>query len=313
MKCGRGRGWKVCVKALSVIGILSFAGLDASRAMAQLNPGAAAAFGEYLSNHGDEAAALRRNPNLFSDRKYLGAHADLLQFLQQHPGFTRTMRNGGPNVTSTLPAVSEMMYRDPALTRDIRRNPNLLSDPKFLARHPRFARYMQAHPEAAPYLTGEWSGWSHPGMRPPDSDDPRDFSRWLHEHPDVRGQLAADPKMAVNPEFLQQHREWAEYLNQHQRLRYRFQNPNWNYANWRRHHRWEDRDDWYERRGDWWADRDEARRYPVGDYDDRHFDNDDRDYGHEHHHDHGHHYGWYKHHGPDHGHGHDRGPGNDND
>jgi hypothetical protein len=300
--------WKAHVSVLSAIGI-AFALMSGGTARAQLNPGAAAAFGEFLANHGDEAGALKRNPDLVSNRRYLGSHQDLLQFLQQHPEVAKTMRAGGPGVATTLPAVSEMMYRDPALTREVRRDPNVLNNPKFLAHHPEFAHYIQTHPEAAPFLTGGWNGWRHPGMRPSDNDDPRDFSRWLHEHPDVRGRLDASPRTAIDPDFLRQHREWAEYLNQHPQLRDRFHNPNWDYANWRRHHRWQDRDDWYARRGDWWADRDEARGYPAGDYDDRHYGDGDEDYGGEHHHDHGHHYGWYKHPGPPPGHGH----GHDND
>ena len=300
-------------KALSIIAVVSFAGLSASSAMAQLNPGAAAAFGEFLSQHTDQAAMLRRNPNLLGDHRYVVSHPDLRQYLQQHPELTRTMRDGGPGVTSNLPAASEMMYRDPGLTRDVWRDPNLLNDPNFLARHPRFAGFIRTHPETVPYLTGGWNGWRHPGMPAADNDDPRNFSRWLYDHPEMREQLAENPRMAAAPEFLQDHPEWSDYLNQHPGLRDRFQDRDWDYANWYQRHRWEDRDDWYGRRGDWWRDREEAAEDQDGDYDARPRDYDEEDYGHEHHRSHGHHYGWDKHWGHGNGHGHGHGHGHDND
>jgi hypothetical protein len=182
-------------------------------------------------------------------------------------------------------AASKVMRDDPAVATQIRQNPSLLNDPAYMRTHPNLSNFVAKNPSAVPYLTGGF-------YRPTGAmGDPRNFSQWMYNHPDINREFESKPDLATNQEYLEHHPEWREYLEHHTEIREHFEDHNWRYRDWYQHHQWKDRDNWYKDRQAWWQSH-EAQEHAA---------REQKEYqepspGH---HDNGHHYGWYKHHDHD--------------
>jgi len=120
-------------------------------------------FDRYLDDHPNVARELRNNPNLINNPNYLAQHPSLQGFLKNHPGVNeeirenpaqfmnrenRFERNGGD--ISRREAASADRYLDshPEVAQQLQRDPRLIDNPNYVARHPGLQNYLQTHPEA---------------------------------------------------------------------------------------------------------------------------------------------------------------------
>jgi len=122
----------------------------------------------------------------------------------------------------------------PQVAQQLSANPNLVDDPQYMEHHPGLQRYLANHPEvradikqhpdafmnredqfngAHPGAAGNGYGYGNQGAA-------GRFDRgFLDEHPEVAQQLAANPSLADNPQYLANHPGLQQYLTNHPQVR----------------------------------------------------------------------------------------------
>jgi phage-related protein len=121
-------------------------------------------FDQYLDQHYDVRNDLTKNPSLVDDANYLAKHPHLKAFLEQHPN-TRQQLKQNPSAflksesslqkaqnANTPITQSELRNWDAYLDKhqdvkaDLAKNPNLVNDPTYVAKHPHLRDYLENHP-----------------------------------------------------------------------------------------------------------------------------------------------------------------------
>src|SRR5208283_4689825 len=117
----------------------------------------------------------------------------------------------------------------PEVAHQLGANPSLADNPQFLATHPGLDDYLSRHPEVRqdlqqhPYrfMSDEWRrdhGYGG-GYGITHGEVARFDHGYLDEHPEVAEQLARDPRLVDNPEFLATHPGLDEYFKNHPEIR----------------------------------------------------------------------------------------------
>ena len=117
----------------------------------------------------------------------------------------------------------------PEVAHQLGANPSLADTPQFLATHPGLDDYLSQHPEVRqdlqqhPYhfMSDEWRrdhGYGG-GYGITHGEVARFDHGYLDEHPEVAEQLARDPRLVDNPEFLATHPGLDEYFKNHPEIR----------------------------------------------------------------------------------------------
>jgi len=139
----------------------------------------------------------------------------------------------------------------PEVAHQLGANPSLADNPQFLATHPGLDEYLSKHPEVRqdlqqhPYrfMSDEWrhDRDGYPGYGAPVARFDRGY---LDEHPEVAAQLAHDPRLVDNPQYLATHPGLDDYFKAHPEIREDLQ-----------HHpdHFMAREDYYRDRGRWGA------------------------------------------------------------
>ena len=150
-----------------VLGMASFAG-------AQQNPpstppakdndttrGELRNFDQFLDNHPEIGKELRNNPSLINDKNYLSAHPELREYLSNHPGVreeikenpkgflnreARYERSGGDVTRGELRNFDGFLDKHPEIDEQLRKNPGLINDPKYVNDHPELKEFLDKHP-----------------------------------------------------------------------------------------------------------------------------------------------------------------------
>jgi hypothetical protein len=122
----------------------------------------------------------------------------------------------------------------PEVAHQLGANPSLADNPQFLANHPGLDQYLSNHPEVRqdlqqhPYhfMTDEWrlNHGGNPGYGITHGEVARFDNGYLDEHPEVAEQLARDPRLVDNPQFLATHPGMDEYFRNHPEIREELQN-----------------------------------------------------------------------------------------
>jgi hypothetical protein len=114
----------------------------------------------------------------------------------------------------------------PEVAHQLGANPGLADNPHFLATHPGLDAYLSQHPEIRtdlqqhPYrfMSDEWRH-DERGYGITRGEVGRFDSGYLDEHPEVAEQLAHDPRLVDNPQFLATHPGLDEYFRNHPEIR----------------------------------------------------------------------------------------------
>lgn len=119
-------------------------------------------FDRYLDDHPQISRELRNNPNLINDPNWLAQHPSTQQFLKNHPGVNEEIRenptqymnrensferNGGDVSRREAASADRYLDQHPEVAQQLQRNPKLIDNPNYLAKHPALQNYLQNHPE----------------------------------------------------------------------------------------------------------------------------------------------------------------------
>jgi phage-related protein len=118
-------------------------------------------FDNFLDAHPAIDKDLQKNPTLATDKKYLAAHPDLKNFLEAHPGVRSEVKDrprffirreeqfDRSNRDITLGEVrsfDNFLDDHSAIDRELTKNPSLINDREYIAKHPELREYLGAHP-----------------------------------------------------------------------------------------------------------------------------------------------------------------------
>lgn len=196
----------------------------------------------FLDDHPEISEQLRKNPSLVDDAKFIADHPALQQFLADHPGVREEYREN-PNAFMRMEerydrredhrevaTMDRFLDQHPEISEQLRKDPALINDKKFLEAHPALQQFMTEHPEMRqefdqhPYafMHQEERFDRHDGSHR-DFDENRadlsSFHEFLEGHSNVSAELSKNPSLATNNEFLANHTELAEYLRSNPQVR----------------------------------------------------------------------------------------------
>lgn len=135
------------------------------------------------------------------------------------------MAQGAPEIGS----FETFLNSHPKTAGELQANPNLINDPQWMRNHQGLEEYMSNHPEVRADVHenpgafvnngGHWN-WSNPGYRTNNRAVGNFDTGYLNEHPEVSQQLARNPGLADNPQYLSAHPGLQGYLNAHPNVHY---------------------------------------------------------------------------------------------
>ena len=151
---------------------------------------------QFLDDHKGIDKDLRKDPSLVTNKKYLDHHKDLRSFLEEHP------RTQG----------------------EFARNPNYFTQRQD---RPAAARVGENAPSNAPQNADRdrdrYGNGQNPGMR---TGEVAKLDQFLDDHQQIDRDLTANPSLANNNTYLDQHQDLRTFLNDHPDLRNQFaKNP----------------------------------------------------------------------------------------
>jgi hypothetical protein len=201
-------------------------------------------FNHFLDGHVEIGEQLRKDPSLVDNGQFVKNHPALQTYLQDHPGVREAIKED-PN--GFMHAEDRMDVRDDQRNREelanfnrfldshreiaeqLRRDPSLAENPQFVKNHPAFQTYLQDHPGVRSGLQKDPNAFMIAENRYDHGDDAtnrdhhddlmdhdtyhRRFGEFLSNHPDLSQQIAKDPTLCSNRQFLDSHRELQAYLS----------------------------------------------------------------------------------------------------
>jgi len=120
----------------------------------------------------------------------------------------------------------------PQVAQQLSANPNLVDDPQYMEHHPGLQKYLASHPgvrndikqNPGGFMNNETQFNGTSGDNSPMGGNGQGpagrFDRgYLDKHPDVAQQLAADPSLVNNPQFMADHPGLQKYLANHPQVK----------------------------------------------------------------------------------------------
>jgi hypothetical protein len=113
----------------------------------------------YLNNHPDVAKQLHDDPSLINNPQWLAQHPKVQNYMNNHPGMktdaashpdqfvNHTERQDLERDHKGMNSVDTFAHEHPKVADELKNNPKLIDDPKFLATHPGLDDYLAKHPE----------------------------------------------------------------------------------------------------------------------------------------------------------------------
>jgi phage-related protein len=238
-----------------------------------------AQFDQFLDSHREISEQVRQNPSLVNNDQFVKNHPALQSFMQQHPTVREELKEN-PNAFMHREARydrQEDRMRDERLrfngfldshreiAEQLRKDPKLINDAKYVNEHPELQTYLQQHPEFQEAAKKDPDAftradkdryarhdndnrdrderrdndarhdndnrYNHHDADDRDRDAHRDelanFDRYLDSHRETAEQIRKDPSLVNNDEFVKNHPSLQSYLQQHPGVRTAIkQNPN---------------------------------------------------------------------------------------
>ncbi len=215
-------------------------------------------FDHFLDNHPELAEQLRKDPSLVNNQDFMENHPDLQHYLQEHPQ-VRADLNQNPNAVmhqeqrfdrredqdrdrdrdhrgdttrGELANMDRFLDSHPELAEQLRKNPSLVNDKKFVDGHPALQQFLAQHPEVRAEIKENPNAF----MRQEQSFDRREdygtrrdrdvtrgelatMDRFLDSHPEIAEQVRKNPSLVNNKEFVEGHPALQQFLAQHPGVR----------------------------------------------------------------------------------------------
>lgn len=213
----------------------------------------------FLDQHPEIAEQLRRDPSLIDNQQFLANHPALQEYMQMHPGVRKEF-DENPNAfmhaedrydrsqeerghynygitREELASMDHFLDSHPEIAEQLRKDPSLIDNKRFVADHPALQEYLQSHPRVSAEFHEHPNVFMHDEERydhredasrgPYDRDHNRDFDRrevttfgeFLRGHSTTADALTSDPTLANNREFLESHPDLRNYLQAHPGMR----------------------------------------------------------------------------------------------
>jgi phage-related protein len=217
-----------------------------------------AGFDNFLDTHPEVAEQLRKDPSLVNNQEFVERHGDLQQYLQQHPE-VREELSQNPNrfmrqeerfdrredqardrdvTRGELANMDRFMDSHPEIAEQLRRDPSLVNDKKFVDNHPDLQQFLAEHPG----VSEEYKENPNAFMRQEQRFDRREdqardrdvtrgelanMDRFMDSHPEIAEQLRRDPSLVNDKKFVDNHPDLQQFLAEHPGVREEYkENPN---------------------------------------------------------------------------------------
>src|SRR5215469_11722991 len=213
-------------------------------------------FDSFMDSHPEIAEQLRKDPSLVNNKQYLQDHPALQEFLQQHGAAAQDLRQNpeafmnkeerfdrredGQDESvdrdrdfhrdrdmnrSEMASMDQFLDGHPEIAEQVRKNPALLNDKKFVSAHPELQSYLQQHPQVRQEATENPNAFMHQEERFDRREDGRDLGRdrdfnrdrdmnrgemasmdqFLDGHPEIAEQLRKNPALLNDKKFVSAH------------------------------------------------------------------------------------------------------------
>jgi len=217
-----------------------------------------AGFDSFLDSHPELAELLRKDPSLVNNDEFVEKHGDLQQYLQQHPE-VREELSQNPNgfmhqeqrfdrredqardrdvTRGELANMDRFMDSHPEIAEQLRRDPSLVNDQKFVKNHPELQEFLAEHPGVREEYKENPNAFMHREERFDRREDQmrdRDVTRgelanmdrFMDSHPEIAQQLRRDPSLVNDKKFVDNHPDLQQFLAEHPGVREEYkENPN---------------------------------------------------------------------------------------
>jgi hypothetical protein len=197
----------------------------------------------FLNSHPEIFEQLRRDPSLIDNQKWVSAHPALEQYLHEHQRIAAAFR-ADPNLFMSdedredhgldvsrrdVADMSHFLNTHPEIAEQLRRDPSLIDNRRWVSDHPALQEYLREHVQVADAFRADPNLFmrdeerydsDHGQVSALDRDERyRDelnhFGAFLGSHSSVAAELSSDPTLANNKEYLATHPELDEYLKAH--------------------------------------------------------------------------------------------------
>ena len=216
-----------------------------------------AAFDQFLDSHPELAGEIRKDPSLVNNDEFVANHADLQNYLKDHPEVREDLRQNPAAVMHQEQRFDRREDRDQDVDRDrdnrmgatraqtadmdqfldshpeiaeqLRKDPSLVDNKKFVQGHPALQQFLTEHPELSEQLRENPNAFMHREERFDRQEDRRDMAtmdQFLDKHPEIAEQLRKNPSLIENKEFVENHPALKEFMAAHPDVRLAYQqNP----------------------------------------------------------------------------------------
>src|SRR5215469_11257907 len=117
-----------------------------------------------------------------------------------------------------LGSFDSFMDGHPEIAEQLRKNPALVQDKDYVEDHPDLQQFLQQHPGVREEIQENPNAFMHQEQRF-DAQETRkeltNLDRFLDSHPEIAEQLRKDPSLVNNKQFVNDHPELKEFLQQH--------------------------------------------------------------------------------------------------
>src|SRR5215471_1548475 len=211
----------------------------------------------FMDSHPEVAEQLRKDPSLVDDKRFVGNHPALQEFLAQHPfvreeykenpnGFMNderrfenredsyrgSQRVGDPDVTRReLANMDRFMDSHPEVAEQLRKDPSLVDDKRFVGNHPALQEFLAQHPFVREEYKENPNGFMRQEQsfdRQQDSfmrrdrdvtrDERASFNEFMEDHNKIASEVSKHPSLATNEEYLENHPDLQQYLASHPKV-----------------------------------------------------------------------------------------------
>jgi hypothetical protein len=200
----------------------------------------------FLNSHPEIFEQLRRDPSLIDNQKWVSAHPALQQYLHEHQRIAAAFRSDpnlfmsdedredhGLNISRRDVAdMSHFLNNHPEIAEQLRKDPSLIDNRRWVADHPALQEYLREHQQIADAFRADpglfmrdeelydHSMGEHDRVSALDRDERyhgelTSFGQFLGGHSSLAAELSTDPTLANNKEYLATHPELDEYLRAH--------------------------------------------------------------------------------------------------
>ncbi len=213
--------------------------------------GELASMDSFMDSHPEIAEQIRKDPSLLDNRKFVESHPALQQYLADHPGVRGEVReNPGAFMSAEHrydrredmrmdSTMDQFLDRHPEIGEQLRKNPALVNNKRFVEDHPELQQFLANHPE----LRQDFKSNPDAFMRQEERFDRRQDSmqrdpdltggelsnmdHFMDSHPEIAQQLRKNPSLVDNKEFVEGHPALQQFLASHPGVREEYrENPN---------------------------------------------------------------------------------------